>query len=193
LEKIIKKITNHFSNDDCVEIITPFSQDGNFWISGKILIQFKGVEIPFETTLPVTYPLTQPHSDNISINFVNKDLIGYGHINNDGSVCFHPDKDDDFDKKIQAELSGLKEWIDDYYINDKEDERYTYLIPSIKGKNISTLYFGDNPKQFKRGEFGSFSYSAFSKNKRVINEKMHITYDSYFKVGFDLDFGRKVV
>ena len=47
------------------------------------------------------------------------------------------------------------------------------------------FYFGDNKKQFEQGDFGDFFYSVFTKNKRIINKKTHLIYDSYFKIGFD--------
>ena len=187
MESITEKITTQFSKDPNIRITIPFTLNKEFWVTGEILVNYKGAELPFKTVLPITYPLTQPHSDNISINFINEDLIGFKHINNDGSVCFHPDKNDDFNRKIKAEIAGLKQWILDYYINDKEDERYTYLHPSIKSNLISTLYFGENPKKFKQGECGVFKYSLFSSQKQFVSNKTSIHFESYFKIGFDKD------
>lgn len=187
MDRIIKKITEQFLKDSNVEIVVPFSRKDSFWISGKILVKYKSVKIFFETILPANYPMTQPHQDNISINFVNKELIGYSHINNDGSVCFHPDKDDNFDRKIKAELKGLQQWISDYYINGKEDERYTHLQPSIQGNTFSTLYFGENSKKFKCGDFGTFKFSRFSNQKIARDDNSHFNIETYFRVGFDIN------
>jgi len=185
LKSVIEKITKLLRSESDIQILKDFEFDGNYWISGRISIKYKGVELAFKTKIPANYPLSQPHTDNISINFINRDLIGCKYINNDGSVCFHPDKDDNFERKLKAEIVGLKSWINDYYINDKEAERYTYLMPPFFEKEITIFYFGFNKKKFKKGDFGSFSYSPFQSTTTDLSFIKPTKLLSYFRIGFE--------
>jgi molybdopterin/thiamine biosynthesis adenylyltransferase/proteasome lid subunit RPN8/RPN11 len=183
---MIDRIENLFKQDQDITIVCPFEKNG-YWISGKIQVKHKGVTLSFDTQVPSNYPYTQPHSDNISINFINKQLIGYNHINGDGSVCFHPEKDDDFERKFKNEIKDLKQWIHDYFLLKKEDPRYTYLMPKIEGSNISTLFFATDSKTYKKGDSGLFTYAKFSSQKRIINKEHHLIYESYFRLAIDKD------
>ncbi len=184
---IAQKISLLFEEDESISILKSFSLVNNFWVKGTIKVDFNGVSLNFETAVPKTYPMTQPHVDNVSINFINTDLIGYSHINNDGSVCLHPTKDDNFERKFRSEITLLKKWIHNYFIHNREDDRYTYLIPPIKGSLLTTLYFGENDKKFNVGEYGEFSYVLHAKKKKDINGTT-IVYESYFKKSFDNKF-----
>jgi len=186
------RITSILNSDECIEILTPFSL-GSYFYTGKIKIDYKGVTLKFDVSVAKCYPLTLPTADNISIIFRNIDLIGLPHINNDGSVCFHPDKDDDFERKFKSEIEGLKTWIYDYFICKKEDDNYTYLIHNTEIDKSSTLYFSDNEKKFKKDEFGTFQYSN-STNYEIETDtstKEKTKTQTFFRIGFDKDFEDK--
>ena len=121
---IIEKINDLLKKDKDVTIVESI-KEGEKYYKGRIEVVYLKETLIFDIEVPYHYPLTHPNSDNISIIFRNKDYIGLNHINLDGSVCFHPDKDDDFDRKFNYELSCLKQWIRDYYIYKKEDDNYT--------------------------------------------------------------------
>ena len=185
-------ITTTLNADSCISILTPFSLDSYFY-NGKIRIDYKGVELEFHISIPKCYPFTLPNADNISIIFKNVDLIGLPHINNDGSVCFHPEKDDNFERKLKQEINGLKTWIHDYYICKKEDENYTYLIHNTEINISSTLYFSDNEKTFSKGDFGTFQYSNFNDLKLGDGKTQNplAKVQTFFKIGFDKGFEDK--
>jgi integrative and conjugative element protein (TIGR02256 family) len=189
LEEIITKI---LSSDSCIEILTPFCLNSYFY-DGKIRIGYKGAKLDFDVSIPKCYPFTLPNTDNISITFKNESLIGYSHINTDGSVCIHPNKDDDFERKLKSEIDGLKTWIYDYYICKKEDDNYTYLIHNSEKGKSSTLYFSDNDKKFRKDDFGVFQYSNFTNNEiqpdNIASEKFKI--QTFYRIGFDKDFEDK--
>jgi integrative and conjugative element protein (TIGR02256 family) len=184
------KITSILSSDSSIEIITPFSLDSYFY-KGKIRVDYKGVQLEFSMSVAKCYPFTLPSTDNISIIFENNDLIGLPHINIDGSVCFHPDKDDDFERKLKSEVEGLKTWIYDYYICKKEDDNYTYLIHKTESNKSSTLYFSDNEKKFKKDDFGTFQYSNFNNYETETLSQEKIQIQTFFRIGFDKDFEDK--
>lgn len=181
-----ESITSILDADSSIKILTPFYLDSYFY-KGRIQVDYKGVQLEFTVSIARCYPFTLPSTDNISIIFENKDLVGLPHINVDGSVCFHPEKDDDFERKLKSEIEGLKTWIYDYYICKKEDDNYTYLIHKTEPNKSSTLYFSDNDKKFKKSEFGVFQYSDF--NSFETTEKFKI--QTFFRIGFDKDFQDK--
>ena len=135
-----KQIISILSSDESIEILTSFHLISYFY-EGKIRVEYKGFKLDFDVLIPKCYPFTLPNTDNISITFKNESLIGYSHINNDGSVCFHPEKDDDFERKLKSEINGLKTWIYDYYICKKEDNNYTYLIHNTEINKSYNLLF----------------------------------------------------
>ena len=179
VEDLINKL---LSEDPEVEVVEKISKQGYFFC-GKVKVSHKSIVLDFNIQIPKSYPLTMPNSDNISITFRNVDLIGYNHINNDGSVCFHPNKDDDFEKKFKSELILLKKWIHDYYICKKEDDKFTYLIHDQGGQKFTTLFFTNNPKNFSKGDYGNFAYSHYSKSSSSTEGVNSI--QSFFRIGID--------
>lgn len=163
-KKIIKRINGLIGRDKDVIILDSIQRNGNYF-SGKIEVTYLNEIFVFDISIPHHYPLTHPNSDNISIIFRNKDYIGLDHINLDGSVCFHPDKDDDFDKKFLYELQCLKQWIREYYILGKEDENYSYLVHTTEKGRIDRLYFTNIKNNFDKHKFGTFDYSIYSDDK----------------------------
>ena len=151
----------------------------------------------FDIEIPSTYPLTHPNADNISIIFRNENYIGLNHINPDGSVCFHPDKDDNFDHKLLYELNCLKQWIRDYFIFDKEDDDYAYIIHDTELGRLDKLYFTNTKTKFKKNEFGVFDYSIFSsedygKNKIPVKKIFRLGFDSGIKDNWSKTFNEEL-
>lgn len=179
--KIIERINGLIKKDKDVEILEVFKKKENYF-SGKIKINYLGEILFFDIFIPLHYPLTHPNSDNISIIFKNEDYIGLNHINLDGSVCFHPDKDENFDRKFLYELKCLKQWIRDYFIFNKEDENYAYLIHNTERGRIDKLYFTNTNNNFKKNTFGIFDYSIFSDEKYG---KSKLPIKKLFRLSFD--------
>jgi integrative and conjugative element protein (TIGR02256 family) len=180
-EDIIKRINNLLKKDKDLELVKKTRKDGNYF-KGKLEINYLEQKLNFDFAIPHNYPLTHPNSDNISIVFRNKNYIGLNHINPDGSVCFHPDKDDDFDRKLLYEIKCLKQWIRDYYIFKKEDDNYAYLIHNTESGCINKLYFTNTKNNFKKNSFGIFRFSIFSDEK--IGEKK-FPVKKMFRLGFE--------
>ncbi|MEN8185510.1 MAG: ThiF family adenylyltransferase [Bacteroidota bacterium] len=179
--KIIKRINGLIKKDKDVEIVEKFEKKDNHF-SGKIKVNHLNENLLFDIHIPHHYPLTHPNSDNISIIFRNKDYIGLNHINLDGSVCFHPDKGDDFDRKLLYELKCLKQWIRDYYIFNKEDDNYDYLVHTSERGRIDKLYFTNTENNFAKNSFGIFNYSIFS-DEKYGDSKLPIK--KMFRLGFN--------
>ncbi len=187
MDSLEERITELLQTFEEIEILESFIKSDFYFYTGKIRIKYLDITLDFDVNIPYNYPLTLPNADNISIIFKNTDLIGISHINNDGSVCFHPDKDDNFECKFKSEISGLKKWIKDYYLLNKEDDNYTYLIHNTSGEKQSNLIFSNNEKKFKKDDFGVFAYSCFSNNQlhNVYDDKKTDTLQTFYRIGFD--------
>lgn len=181
--KTIKRITVLVNKDKDVAIVGRIEKKENYF-SGKIEVNYLNESLFFDLLIPHNYPLTHPNSDNISIIFRNENYIGLNHINLDGSVCFHPDKDDDFDRKLLYEIKCLKQWIREYYIFNKEDDNYAYLIHTTESGRVDKLYFTNTLNNFKKHNFGIFNYSIFS-DEKYGDSKFPIK--KLFRLGFDND------
>ncbi len=185
MDNIESRVSELFLKDSAFEIVTAFIQTG-FFCEGRVRLNYKGVSIDFDVWVPYNYPLTMPNTDNVSIIFKNSDLVGYPHINQDGSVCFHPEKDDDFVRKFKSELEGLKIWVYDYYLCGKEDEQYTYLLHGNSDDKLTTIYFSENEKTFNIGDFGIFEYGKLNDvSFDVADNDFEI--QNFFRIGFGKD------
>lgn len=182
-KKIINRINGLIKKDKDVTIVEKIEKKGGYY-SGKIKVNYLSETLFFDVEIPHHYPLTHPNSDNISIIFRNEEYIGINHINLDGSVCFHPDKDDNFDRKLLYEIKCLKQWIRDYFIFNKEDDNYAYLIHITERGRIDKLYFTNVHNNFKKHSFGLFNYSIFS-DEKYGSSKMPVK--KMFRLSFDND------
>ncbi|WP_179319962.1 ThiF family adenylyltransferase [Winogradskyella helgolandensis] len=180
-DNTIRKIYSLLKKDKDLVIVDTIKKVNNYY-KGKIEVNYLNEKLSFNFAIPNNYPLTHPNSDNISIIFKNRDYIGLSHINPDGSVCFHPNKDDNFDRKLLYEIKCLKQWIKDYYIYKKEDDNYSYLIHDTESDRIDKLYITNTVNNFRKNTFGTFRYSIFS-DERFGTEKFAIK--KLFRLGFE--------
>ena len=179
--KIPKKIDSLLLKDKAFSIIDNIKK-GDKYYEGRIEINYLNENLSFDISIPHNYPLTHPNSDNISIIFKNKDYIGINHVNLDGSVCFHPDKNEDFDEKLLYELECLKQWIKDYYVLKKEDDNYTYLMHTTEIGCVNKLYFTNTKNNFSKNSFGTFNFSIYSDEKFG---KKKFPIKKLFRLGFN--------
>ena len=177
-EDIILLVSKVCSDLDGVSISKEFKKH-DFTVRGELLFDVLGVELKFEVFIPTYYPMTNPNTDNISITFRNTDLVGYQHVNGDGSVCVHPAKDSDAERKMKNEINLIIDWIKNYYIFGEEDERYEYLIHPIKPSNFHPLFFTSLKKKFSYGDCGTFTYGWLENNhpRNQYNRLYRLTLD----------------
>ncbi|MEH1007957.1 ThiF family adenylyltransferase [Winogradskyella sp. ECml5-4] len=180
-DNTIRKIYSLLKKDKDLVIVDTIKKVDNYY-KGKIEVNYLNEKLSFNFAIPNNYPLTHPNSDNISIIFKNRDYIGLSHINPDGSVCFHPNKDDNFDRKLLYEIKCLKQWIKDYYIYKKEDDNYSYLIHNTESDRIDKLYFTNTVNNFRKNTFGTFRYSIFSDERFGIKK---FAIKKLFRLGFE--------
>ena len=81
--------------------------DSDGVLQGGITVTTKNCSVQFELTIYSPYPM-QFHGTE-TIRFVNTDLIGYDHVNSDGSICVHTPHNTKLKDKIYYDLQSVKE------------------------------------------------------------------------------------
>lgn len=135
-------------------------------ISGKFTVSFKELpeDLNFEVDIRGAYPFKNQGAD--SIRFINTDLIGYGHVMIDGSICIHTTYHHELKHKVRFDFNALKNWIIKYYINNEVDSNYEHLV-------VNEIYFNDHTcsyiftntdHKFKKDDYGLVHLNFLSDN-----------------------------
>lgn len=140
-------------------------------IKGKVKILFDGLASPldFDFEIYPTYPLKFHQAE--SIKFFNKDLIGFNHVMQDGSICIHNSHNTQLQEKLIMDFDSLKKWIEKYYINKNKDTNYEHIV--VKENLFHDSYFSyiftDVNHTFKIDDFGEVEISEL--NSAIYKDK----------------------
>lgn len=128
-------------------------------IRGSILFTEQTMTLPFNVEIYPQYPFQ--FQDSETIRFINKDLLAFDHINEDGSVCVHTLHHPKLSEKINLDLNSLRHWMIKYYINEETERKYEHLVVNHKALNgeNSVFLFTEVDYMFKKGMHGKFKYS----------------------------------
>lgn len=142
-------------------LISPFSQRGNI-IYGRISFTEGETTLDFDVEVYPQYPFQFHESE--TIKFINKNLLSYDHVNNDGSICVHTVHHPQLSEKIAVDLNGLRHWIIKYYINGETDKEYEHIVvnPTAIDNCNHVFLFTEVDYLFKTGMHGKFTYSLLS-------------------------------
>ncbi len=157
---MIQEFNNFFENRANVKLIQKFKekQKENVFF-GIIEISTSKENLIFDVEIPSTFPFGKV--DNTCITFMCKKLLGYPHINYDGSVCIHSESSSDTEQRLKNEILCLEEWIEKFYIKEEKEEHYYYLqIPHEK--DCISLLFSDLPLHYFKTHIQSYGYTEFS-------------------------------
>ncbi|MEL6439073.1 MAG: ThiF family adenylyltransferase [Cyanobacteria bacterium J06621_8] len=160
-----------------------FFEEDNLYLYGEIEITFRDLKNPlvFEIIIYPQYPLKSYHSE--SIKFINKDLLKYNHVMEDGLICIHTSHNTDIKQKLLIDFNSLKSWIEKYYINENVDENYEHIIvnENLINDQYYSYLFTDVDHEFKKGDFGKVKISLL--NTGIFKEK---NIDNYLVQGFSV-------
>lgn len=157
MEEKISILNSFWSSCADIKLVKEFElQENCFWGSIQMDATPKN-SLLFDVKVPLSYPLS---NDSISIRFYCKNDISFSHINDDNSICILTPKDNNFESRLKHEERLLKEWRNIYYIEEKRDDRYEYLIADYYGNGA--FFFTDVEHDFKKGEFGEFTFIKLS-------------------------------
>lgn len=112
---------------------------------------------------------------NESVHFINKELIEYPHIMEDGSLCLHTVSSTDWKEKLSSDINQLCEWINEYYINKRNDTHFEHLV--VNESLVDDCYYSFNYAQtntpFTAGEYGYVNcrqlFDGNKKGKKIKN------------------------
>lgn len=155
-----KKMNNIISILEGVEeitIYTPFKKNEAGFIGG-IELKYREEFFKFMTIIPLEYPLSK--NPLLSISFIpeSQQLKDCNHVEYGAPVCIHPKSDYNVSRKLISEISLLKEWIDNYFFEKREDTRLTYLLLPKEKYTPSNLLFTDVDFTFKKYDFGFLNF-----------------------------------
>lgn len=136
-------------------------------VFGDLEILFEGLISPLEFTFEIypTYPLKIYGTE--SIKFINKKLLRYSHVMENGMICIHTSYEMDISKKLLIDFNSLKNWIERYYINKAKDDYYEHIIvnESLMDGIYYSYIFTDTDYEFKIGQFGEVKLSRLSEHR----------------------------
>jgi len=166
MDERIKIFNNIFSTSENIKVLEEFKEKYNQPVFyGKILVDNIKNPLTFDVEIPFSYPLC-PLRNESSIRFYCHEIKGYRHLNNDNSICIHSETELDIEKKLKKEIEYLKNWIQKYYIEEKEDERYQYIV--FPNTYDYIFMFSDLNCSFSKYENGFFDYSSILNNTFLI-------------------------
>lgn len=170
----VDKIKDYISRIPFVKNIY-YLEQRDFLICGKIEIAFDELAEPldFEVEIYPQYPLKSYDSE--AIKFINKTLIEYDHVMENGSICIHTLHSINVEKKLLSDFESLKNWIVKYYINKAGDPNYEHIIVSESAINdvYYAYIFTEVDYEFEKHEFGKVKVSNLNagsyKEKSLFN------------------------
>lgn len=162
MELTAENLNNHFRGEEGCSVIKDFAEvKGGY--TGKIKMAGEGYELEFHVSVFSMYPFQFFETE--TIRFSNEDLFEYGHVGSDGAICIHTTHSPDLTVKLIKDVASVREWINKYYLGDKNDNHYEHLrLPSTEDKTKHVLYFTDTNHIFKTGDSGHFYFSALTHN-----------------------------
>ena len=161
----LKCVENFIQKQSDIKVLKDFSYNSELkgYIEGSITIEVEPfIVLEFEVSINSLYPFQFQNQE--SINFRNSELLQYGHIMKDGSICIHTTHSVDLEEKLQYDFNSLRLWIKKYYIQDLEEvgeRKYEHIMTPLTlfENSYYSLCFNNVQKDFKKGEFGLISVS----------------------------------
>lgn len=159
-----------------IKIIEPFVQKGEI-IYGAVNLSGSSYNLDFDVEILPQYPFQ--NQDTETIRFINKSLIQYNHVNQDGSVSIHTPHSPILRQKLNIDFAGLQYWIIKYYVNRESDLHYEHIIVNESVVNESTpIYlFTEVDHNFTKGEYGILKYDTLSirdlKKPKIVTNIVH--------------------
>ncbi|WP_348825508.1 ThiF family adenylyltransferase [Flavobacterium aestuarii] len=164
MDKRLHEIQQIISELNGVSIEIPFSSDSDYNIIGKIKVSIDDSDetLIFDIKIYPEYPSKRLNTE--SITFFNTDLLEYGHVMGNGSICIHTSHNIDLKKKIEIDINSLKRWIVKYYLNKENDNHYEHII--LQPKEFNNIHFSylftEVDYSFNKNQFGFFEYSKIN-------------------------------
>lgn len=154
-----------------VRLVGDFSINKDGLLSGRIVVDTgkEGGELIWNVEISPNYPFKAMGVE--PIQFLNKNLLDYPHIMENGNLCMHPAEYEDEDSQFVNDLEQLKEWVEKYYVRGEKDAHYEHLV--VNHYPIRDVYytfcFAETQDDFSDGDYGRVHYAALLNGQK--NEK----------------------
>lgn len=157
----LNQIKNFISSQADFKISKDFAYNSPLkeCIEGSITICIEPSTIlEFEVFITPFYPFQ--HENQESIFFKNKDLVRFGHVMSDGTICIHTSHSVNLEEKLSHDLNSLRLWIEKYYKMTTAN-RYEHIsVPlTLIDNQYYSLCFNNVEKEFIKGETGYINIS----------------------------------
>lgn len=145
-----------------VSLVDEFIIDKDGLLCGRIMVDMgqKGTGLVWNVKISPTYPFKAMSRE--PIEFINKSLLDYPHIMQDGSLCMHPAEHEKAETQFASDLEQLKEWVEKYYAHGERDTHYEHLVVNhypINGE-FYTYCFAETHEDFADGDYGLVHYTV---------------------------------
>jgi hypothetical protein len=161
MEDKLKEVQRVISSLDKVLIEEPFVVDHEVNAVGKVKVIYNdnGDSLSFTVKIRPEYPFKILNTE--AITFINNELLKYGHVMGDGSICIHTSHSFDLKKKLEIDFASLKRWIQRYFVNKEQDGHYEHIImqPVKYKEQHYSFIFSEIDHEFRRYDFGFFDYA----------------------------------
>lgn len=157
----LETIKNFINSQTDINISKEFtyhdSLDG--FIEGSITVIIEpSIQLNFEVLITPFYPFQ--HQNQESIYFKNKDLLRFGHIMSDGTICIHTSHSVNLDEKLFYDFNSLRLWIESYYQNTAiKKYEHISIPPTLFNEHYYSISFNNVEKKFIKGEVGYINFS----------------------------------
>lgn len=157
----LEQITSIISSQSDIKISKAFVYNDSLkgFIEGSITVSIESSAIlEFDIFITPFYPFQ--HQNHESIFFKNKDLVRFGHVMRDGTICIHTSHSVNLNEKLIYDLNSLRLWIKKYYINNSSAKyEHISISPSLFNDQYYSLCFNNVEKKFIKGETGLINFS----------------------------------
>lgn len=147
----ISEVIDKGENNQCwtIAIAFPVKEDESLWFDMKL----------------ISYVSPMKQRGSSPIKFVNKDLMAYPHIMDDGGLCLHTPDQITWDDRVHAEIEALHEWIEKYYVREEKDAHYDDLVVEHVATKDSMMqfYFTQLDAMPPVGSYGEVLFTNLSK------------------------------
>lgn len=190
------------------------SLDGEIAVSSKslefsLLIQTQEGEAPLSWKVSIMPPYPMKVNGHETIRFINKDLLSFPHIMEEGNLCLHTVDELTAELQFRQDLIQLKSWVDKYYVNKEMDAHYENLVvnpTTVEGVEYHFL-FTALKDEFAIGDYGivrlcpllngskretktSTYLTCGFKSSRVFKSAENLCdWSSYYLYSFNYEFG----
>jgi len=161
----VRKIESIIKSISFVKNLEIFESQDSF-ISGSVQINYEGIDSVLEFQFMIFSPYPLKCFDSESIKFVNKELVEYCHVMQDGTICIHTTPSKKIEEKLLIDFVSLKNWIEKYYINKSSDIHYEHIIVpeiSVPDENTCTYMFTQTDYKFQKNDFGIVNLAMINK------------------------------